>query len=583
MSNNLKNTKKIGYMTLLCGFLSLFWFLSIPLFTKTVRAVTVSDGYDFDDACINASTNPDAPTEIVLGANINNTTAFTVNNGQYLVINLNGKTLNLSRDICIDGSLKIIDSGDSGTINSHNYLYVSRGGIFTLEGGSLVCSQGCVWVNGSNSTFVMNGGQLNATGTGEGSRAVSLMHGGSFTQTDGTITGSVHIYESGGTYTQTGGTNPSNYTITFNANGGQMTSNSSSTATATTVTTSTGEKLTELLGASKDGCELVGWYTEATGGTAVTTSTVFTGNDRIYAHWAETPATYTITFDANGGTVSPTSGTTDASGKLSSLPTPTWSGHDFSGWFTAANGGTQVTTSTVFTGNDRIYAHWAETPSYHTVTYHVVNGKWNDTNTSGDRTETVANGQHPAHVPPVGSKPNAGYKAGSWDTNPSSATITGNTTFTYTYATNTSPSSSSKKSDDSDHHEESSSPSPEKPSWTPAKAAATIAAQKAQKQQAAASQLASIQTMLRTKTSDRAGTGRNVIDLDMTKVDILDPATVNLLLLNNRFAFNVKISVPGGLTTTIMIPANFNFRPFIKADGTMNIHEVLWWIISKKK
>ncbi len=119
--------------------------------------------------------------------------------------------------------------------------------------------------------------------------------------------------------------------------------------------------------------------------------------------------------------------------------------------------------------------------------------------------------------------------------------------------------------------------------WTPEKAAATIAAEKAAKQQAAGMQLAAVQTLLRTKTSDRAGTGRDVIALDMTKVDILDPATVNLLLLNNRFAFNVKISVPGGLTTTIMIPANFNFRPFIKADGTMNIHEVLWWIISKKK
>lgn len=97
--------------------------------------------------------------------------------------------------------------------------------------------------------------------------------------------------------------------------------------------------------------------------------------------------------------------------------------------------------------------------------------------------------------------------------------------------------------------------------------------------------MAAVQTLLRTKTSDRAGTGRNVIDLDMTKVDILDPATVNLLLLNNRFAFNVKISVPGGggLTTTITIPANFNFRPFIKADGTMNIHEVLWSILLKEQ
>ncbi len=95
--------------------------------------------------------------------------------------------------------------------------------------------------------------------------------------------------------------------------------------------------------------------------------------------------------------------------------------------------------------------------------------------------------------------------------------------------------------------------------------------------------MAAVQTLLRTKTSDRAGTGRNVIDLDMTKVDILDLATVNLLLLNNRFAFNVKISVPGGLTTTIMIPANFNFRPFIKADGTMNLHEVLYSIVLSRK
>lgn len=289
-------------------------------------------------------------------------------------------------------------------------------------------------------------------------------------------------------------------------------------------------------------------------------------------------------FDVRVSNRSVTSARYNTTITLMAYPDPGWS---FSGWESpdvVIDNPTSTSLATFLMPQEGVMltAVFTQNPvTNHTVTYHVVNGKWNDTNTSGDRTETVANGQHPAHVPPVGSEPNAGYKAGSWNTNPSSATITGNTTFTYTYATNTSPSSSSKKSDDSDHHEESSSP--EKPSWTPAKAAATIAAQKAQKQQAAALQLASIQTMLRTKTSDRAGTGRNVIDLDMTKVDILDPATVNLLLLNNRFAFNVKISVPGGLTTTIMIPANFNFRPFIKADGTMNIHEVLWWIISKRR
>lgn len=69
--------------------------------------------------------------------------------------------------------------------------------------------------------------------------------------------------------------------------------------------------------------------------------------------------TYTITFNANGGTVTPANGTTGTDGKLSSLPTPTRSGsYSFKGWYTAASGGTQVTTSTVFSANMTIYAQW---------------------------------------------------------------------------------------------------------------------------------------------------------------------------------------------------------------------------------
>ena len=99
--------------------------------------------------------------------------------------------------------------------------------------------------------------------------------------------------------------------------------------------------------------------------------------------------------------------------------------------------------------------------------------------------------------------------------------------------------------------------------------------------------MAAVQTLLRTlattKPTDRPEEARKVIGLDMTKVDILDPSTVNLLVLNNKFEYNIKIPVAGGLTTTVKIPANFNFRPFIKADGTMNIHEVLWSIILRRK
>ena len=70
---------------------------------------------------------------------------------------------------------------------------------------------------------------------------------------------------------------------------------------------------------------------------------------------------YAITLDANGGSVSSPPAVTGTDGKLTSLPTPTRSSYSFAGWYTLANGGIAVTTSTVFTGNDTIYAHWTYT------------------------------------------------------------------------------------------------------------------------------------------------------------------------------------------------------------------------------
>ena len=85
----------------------------------------------------------------------------------------------------------------------------------------------------------------------------------------------------------------------------------------------------------------------------------FTG---IWTREAMMPAEYTVTFDANGGSVSPASAITGTDGRLSDLPTPTRSGsYSFDGWYTAVSGGEKVTTSTVFTENSTIYAHWTRT------------------------------------------------------------------------------------------------------------------------------------------------------------------------------------------------------------------------------
>ena len=139
--------------------------------------------------------------------------------------------------------------------------------------------------------------------------------------------------------------------------------------------------------------------------------------------------------------------------------------------------------------------------------------------------------------------------------------------------------------DDDDSHEESHSSSSSQPSWTPEKASETIAKENAANQQQAAAQMTSAVTKLTALASltpsQKASYAKTGLDLVMTRVSIIDANTAKLLVANNKIPYNVKIMF-GQSEVTITIPANFNFKPFIKADGTMNIHEVLWSIISGK-
>ena len=73
---------------------------------------------------------------------------------------------------------------------------------------------------------------------------------------------------------------------------------------------------------------------------------------------ASTPGEFTISFDGNGGTPSVGSMTTTDQ-KLASLPDASRSGsYTFDGWYTEKNGGTEITTATVFVADTTVYAHW---------------------------------------------------------------------------------------------------------------------------------------------------------------------------------------------------------------------------------
>ena len=137
-------------------------------------------------------------------------------------------------------------------------------------------------------------------------------------------------------------------TITLNPNGGALPEYSLVAGAALPIPT-------------KTGYTFAGWYEnqEFSGDPVTDVPTDSTKNLNFYAKW--TANTYTVIFDANGGSVNPTSAVTVA-GKLTSLPTPTYDGYDFIGWYTQKDGGEKVTTDTVFAMDSTIYAHWSNIP-----------------------------------------------------------------------------------------------------------------------------------------------------------------------------------------------------------------------------
>lgn len=149
--------------------------------------------------------------------------------------------------------------------------------------------------------------------------------------------------------------------LTFNANGGSGTMTTGKVATygqamptGIALPTRTGYTFTGFFDATSGGTK----YYNAAGTSAQTWNKDTTSGTTLYAQW--TVNTYTVTFDANGGSV-PTSTTTVTYGSAyGTLPTPTLAGYTFAGWWTAVSGGTLVTASTVVTtaSNHTLYALW---------------------------------------------------------------------------------------------------------------------------------------------------------------------------------------------------------------------------------
>ena len=106
----------------------------------------------------------------------------------------------------------------------------------------------------------------------------------------------------------------------------------------------------------KKGNSFKGWYTAKTGGKLYNTVTSITASTTFYAQFEANK--YVVTWDLGTGK---TETTNQTYGEKLALPTePTRKNAEFLGWFTEANGGTQVTANDVFTEttDKTYYAHW---------------------------------------------------------------------------------------------------------------------------------------------------------------------------------------------------------------------------------
>ena len=147
------------------------------------------------------------------------------------------------------------------------------------------------------------------------------------------------------------------YTVTLNTNGGTINSGN-----VTEYTYGVGATLPTAGDMTYTGHTFVGWYDNEnlTGSPVTAIGSTETGNKEYWAKWEAN--TYTVTFYPNGGSVNPVAATTDSSGKLSSLPTPTRGGnYRFDGWYTKQTGGIKVTLNQVYTADTTLYAYWIYT------------------------------------------------------------------------------------------------------------------------------------------------------------------------------------------------------------------------------
>ncbi len=188
-----------------------------------------------------------------------------------------------------------------------------------------------------------------------------------------------------------------NYTITYNLNGG---TNSKSNPTKYNSKT----KTIKLKNPTRSGYAFEGWYKDAKLKKKVTSIKKGSkGNVTLYAKWSR----YTITYNLNGGTNNKSNPTSyNKNTKTIKLKNPTRKGYDFLGWYKDAKLKKKVTSIKKGSkGNLTLYAKWESNADYK-IAYNLNGGKNSKSNPVkyNKKTKTIK----------LKNPTKAGYTFGGW-------------------------------------------------------------------------------------------------------------------------------------------------------------------------
>lgn len=293
-------------------------------------AYTGTSNFDvFYDSAWLASPYPSLPRDVYRTSNYvakSNWGADAPFEGQIKYLRLYSEALSASAAINNSSTFTVTYSSTGSTSGSPPSAYTGSGQI-TLPGASSLVKTGHNFVGWSTS--------VNQT------TAISNTYN---------ISANVTLYPAFAPYS---------YNVTYDEHGGSTVSDGTFTY---------GGSLTYPANPTRAGYTFQGWFANATGGSALTASSVAAGNTSTTLHAQWSPNTYNVTYDEHGG-----SAVSDGSyvfGNTLVFPTsPTKAGNTFQGWFAAASGGTARTAAQVSAGTSDVTLHAQWVPNTYNVTY----------------------------------------------------------------------------------------------------------------------------------------------------------------------------------------------------------------------